>query len=350
MVGARPRRPCAGRQRHLGALDDVPHGAGIEGRSDEVEVEGQPEFVVPVAVVRSQLVQWDRGLPDQEPGLVVAVRQAAPAPDHIVNLGPVGVVDTALPEHLRLEVVVLGGRRVVPQLGVLDDDVADVDAEPGHAPVGPEAENAVEGVAHLVVPPIEVRLLGQVVVEEVLPGPLVERPPRTAEATDPVVRWSPSRRAVGPEVPVATGRGSRGPRLEEPRVLVAGVVGHDVHEDPDAPRPRLGNEPVEVVQRAELGRDGAEVGDVVAPVGVGRRSDRREPDAIDAEPLQVVQMPDDPGDVAHSVGVAVGERPGVDLIEDATLPPGVAPRSHGGGPGSAEPRRASRQGERSSSG
>ena len=58
-------------------------------------------------------------------------------------------------------------------------------------------------------------------------------------------------------------------RVDEPRVLLAGVVGHDIHEHTNAPLPRLGDETVEVAQGAELGGDGAEVRDVVAPVGVG---------------------------------------------------------------------------------
>ena len=51
-------------------------------------------------------------------------------------------------------------------------------------------------------------------------------------------------------------------------------------------RAGLGDQPVEVVERAEVGVDGAVVGDVVAPVGVGRDGDRAQPDAVDAQPLR----------------------------------------------------------------
>ena len=104
-------------------------------------------------------------------------------------------------------------------------------------------------------------------------------------------------------------------------MLLAGVVGHDVHEDADATPAGLGDQPVEVVHGAEFGRDGAEVRDVVAPVGVGRHGDRREPDAVDAEPGEVVEVLDDARDVPDAVGVAVGERARIDLVEDAGLPP-----------------------------
>ena len=233
VVGAGPGRPGAGRQRRLGLLDDGAHIRGPEGRVDEVEVEGEPQLVCPVSVELGQLVHRDRGLADQEPGLVVGLGLAAPASDHLVHLGPVGVVHTALAEHLRLEVVVLGRGRIVAELGILDDDVADVDAEAGHAPIGPEAEDLVERGAHLLVPPVEVGLLLQVVVEVVLAGCLVEGPAWSAEAADPVVRGLPVL-AVGPDVPVPAGGRARRTRVDEPRVLLARVVGHDIHEDADA--------------------------------------------------------------------------------------------------------------------
>ena len=81
-------------------------------------------------------------------------------------------------------------------------------------------------------------------------------------------------------------------------MLVARVVRHQVQQDADPPAARLGHQAVEIVQRPEVGMDGAEVRDVVAPVRVGRRRDRREPDPVDAEPLEMVEMPDEAGKVA----------------------------------------------------
>ena len=86
----------------------------------------------------------------------------------------------------------------------------------------------------------------------------------------------------------------------------------------------LGDEPVDVVQRAELGVNARVVGDVVAPVDVGRRVDRVEPDGRDAEPLQVVELAGQPSEIPDSVTVCVGERPGIHLVEDALAPPRLA--------------------------
>ena len=112
--------------------------------------------------------------------------------------------------------------------------------KPATPAVAPEAHDLVELAAHVLVPPVEVRLLGQVVVQVVLAGGVVERPGRAAEAAHPVVRRRPVRPRVGPHVPVAVADVARRPGVDEPGVLVAGVVGHQVHEDPDAPpaRPR----------------------------------------------------------------------------------------------------------------
>ena len=87
---------------------------------------------------------------------------------------------------------------------------------------------------------------------------------------------------------------------------------------------------VEVGHGPQVGLDGAEIGDVVAPVGVGRHRDRAEPDAVDTQPLEMVEVVDDPLDVSRPVTVAVGEGAGVDLIEDGALPPRLGPVVHFG--------------------
>jgi hypothetical protein len=68
------------------------------------------------------------------------------------------------------------------------------------------------------------------------------------------------------------------------------------------------------------------IGDVVAEVEARRRVDRGEPDRVDAEGLDVIEVGDDPGQVADAVTVGVGEAPGVDLVDDPALPPVVEGR------------------------
>ena len=61
------------------------------------------------------------------------------------------------------------------------------------------------------------------------------------------------------------------------------------------------------------------VGDVVAEVEARRGVDGREPDGVDAQALwsEVVEVVDDPGQVAHPVARRIGEAARVDLVDDA---------------------------------
>ena len=137
------------------------------------------------------------------------------------------------------------------------------------------------------------------------------------------------RRAVVPAVPVALGRVARRAALDEPRVLVGGVVGHPVQQHADVARVRIGEQRVEGREVAEERVDVAVVGHVVAEVGHRRAVDRRQPERVDAEPLQVVQARAQPLEVADAVARRVGERARIDLVDDRLLPPHAAAKATG---------------------
>src|SRR5207237_897714 len=84
---------------------------------------------------------------------------------------------------------------------------------------------------------------------------------------------------------------------------------------------RLLDEELEVVDRPVVGVDGEEVRDVVAAVAERRGVHRQQPDAVDAEPLQVVELVRESAEVARAVVVAVEEASDVDLVEDRGLEP-----------------------------
>src|SRR6266849_10280297 len=81
------------------------------------------------------------------------------------------------------------------------------------------------------------------------------------------------------------------------------------------------DERTEVFDRAVVGMDREEVGDVVAAVAQRRRVHRQQPDAVDPEPLQVVELVGEPAEVAGAVVVPVEEAADVDLVEDRRLEP-----------------------------
>ena len=86
-----------------------------------------------------------------------------------------------------------------------------------------------------------------------------------------------------------------GDRVPEPLVLVRRVVRDDVDRHPDPELVRVGDERVEVVERAELRVDVDVVGDVVAVVCLRRGVERRQPERVDAQLFQVRQARADPG-------------------------------------------------------
>ena len=120
------------------------------------------------------------------------------------------------------------------------------------------------------------------------------------------LRWALSRRRAG---------------VDEPGVLVGRVVGHPVDDDPQAETVGILEKRVEVGQRAEDGVDVAVVGDVVAEVGHGGGEERGQPQGVDAQPGEVVEVGTDAVEVADAVAVGVGERAGIDLVDDGPLPP-----------------------------
>ena len=152
-----------------------------------------------------------------------------------------------------------------------DQRVGDVDPESVDTAIEPEAQHAGEHLADLGVVPVQV---GLPAVEQVQ-VPLAVRhlsPGRAAEVRRPVVR-----QPVGIEEPVAGALRRAWPggqRLLEPGMLVAGVIGHDVDEDPQAEVVRGGDQRVGVVQGPEDGVDVVVVGHVIAAVGLRRRIER----------------------------------------------------------------------------
>ena len=134
----------------------------------------------------------------------------------------------------------------------------------------------------------------------------------------------PSGFGVAPEIPVALRARPARARLDEPRVLVAGVVRHVVDEDADAAlvgRGRAASS--KSASDPKSGIDVGVVGDVVAEVGHRRGVEGRDPDRVDAEPGEVVEPAGDAGEVAGAVAGRIGEAARVDLVDDAGLPPAI---------------------------
>ncbi len=89
-----------------------------------------------------------------------------------------------------------------------------------------------------------------------------------------------------------------------------------------------------VLRGAEVGVHGEEVRDVVAAVLERRRVERQQPQAVDAQPLQVVELLGQAPEVAVAVAVGVVEAPHEHLVEDGPPEPvGVRDGQGAGGGG-----------------
>ena len=84
---------------------------------------------------------------------------------------------------------------------------------------------------------------------------------------------------------------------------------------------RRRDEALDVVDRAVVGMDGAVFGDVVAVVEARRRIEGQQPERVDAELGDVVELGDQAGEVADAVIVGIEERLDVQLVDDRVLVP-----------------------------
>jgi hypothetical protein len=105
----------------------------------------------------------------------------------------------------------------------------------------------------------------------------------------------------------------------EPGVLVGGVVDDQLGDHAQAAPVRLAHEGAEVAQRAVVGVDVVVVGDVVAVVAQRRRVERQQPDRVDAQVLDVVELLGQAAKSPMPSLLAVEERLDVQLVDDASL-------------------------------
>ncbi|GAA2230808.1 hypothetical protein GCM10010232_16490 [Streptomyces amakusaensis] len=305
-----------------GGLDPAAQRPGRPRTAQEVEVEG------PVQDAGTQIAGEPVGLvgqPDlagQDPGVGVGVGDGAP-----------GAVDAeefvAVDVGMRPAAFGRGVRGVrFGQVGILGQGDGGVDAHPGGTPVEPEAEHGLVLRSHPGVTPVEIGLFGREQVEVPLALSAVGQggagPRGAAEFGVPVVRRT---LAAGPPAGAEVEQGAlgaprgRGERRAEPRVGPGDVVGHEVDEGAQTQLAGRADQPLGLVQGAEVGVDAAVVRHVVAAVGHRGGIPGGEPQSVHPQPGQIRQPVQDTGEIAGAVAVPVGETARVDLVDDGVAPP-----------------------------
>ncbi len=233
--------------------------------------------------------------------------------DHPAQVAQVGV---------RLREVLAVGALLLEEVGHGVEPEA-VDAEPQ-----PEACDVLHRVPDLRVLEVEVRLVAEEAVPEVLAADRVEGPVGRLRVHEDDAGVLVAGGVVAPHVEVPVGAVGVGAGRLEPRVLVARVVHDQVDDHAHTSRVGLLDEGVEVREGAVLRRDRGVVGDVVAAVAHGRRVERRQPQAVHAEPLQVLESVREAPQVPGALAGRVGEAAEHDLVEHGrAVPVGVRAQS-----------------------
>ena len=316
----------------LAEVSDVEGGVGAAGtvafgvKADE-HVHGELKLVLRWAAV--PFFEFggvgEVGLADEDSVAGVLVDHGAHAADDVVDLGEevgvdVFVVGVALG-------VGAGEDGLVAELGIFKEGGDGVETKAGDAAVEPELHGAKHGFFDSRVAPVEVGLLlVELVIVELVDGGL-PLPGGAAEEGDPVVGRDAAfvfvggfavggaGLAVAPDVPVVFWVGAGAGGVDEPLVLVGGVVEDHVEDDADLPIFSFGYDAVEVGEGSVLGIDCFVVGDIVAEVDLGGRVHWGDPDGVDAKGLEVVQALSDAVEITDAVTVGVLEAAGADLVD-----------------------------------
>ncbi len=107
-------------------------------------------------------------------------------------------------------------------------------------------------------------------------------------------------------------------------MLVGGVVDDKIENDSYVALFSFGDQAVEIRERSVHGIDVFVIRNVVAEIDLRRRETRRNPNGVDPEILQVIELGGDALEIADAVVVAVSEAARIKLVEDGVLPPFTA--------------------------
>ena len=115
-------------------------------------------------------------------------------------------------------------------------------------------------------------------------------------------------------------------------MFVGGVIDHEIDDHADAALPAAMGELDEIAERAVARIDAVIVGDVVAVVLAGRGLERHQPDRGDAEPVQIVEPPQQPLEVADPVAVGVHIGANGKAVDHTILVPEIVDHNTVGSP------------------
>src|SRR2546429_7665582 len=97
-------------------------------------------------------------------------------------------------------------------------------------------------------------------------------------------------------------------------MLIGGMIWHKVQDEFEVALVGLVQQAIQVLQGPEERMNSRVITNIIAKIGHRRRIDGREPDRVNAEPAKVIQLADDPREIAYSISIAVEKTAGVELF------------------------------------
>ena len=178
-----------------------------------------------------------------------------------------------------------------------------IQPEPVDAEVEPEPQHFDHGILHARVVVIQIRLVGEEPVPVVLAAYLVVGPVGMlgVHEDDPCVPVALV--SIRPHVEIAVGAVRVTARCLEPWVVFAGMVHYQVGDNPDAAIVRSLDQLDKIPDSTKVWQYRREISDVVSAVAERRCIDGQQPEAVDPQPLQVVEPGDETADVPGAIAV-----------------------------------------------
>src|SRR5262249_30776387 len=153
--------------------------------------------------------------------------------------------------------------------------------------------------------PVEIGLFLEASMIVVLLGCCIPFPGAAAKHSDPVIGWSTLQRWVVPQIPITLRGLPWGPRGHEPGMLIRRMIRDIVQKDFELTPMGLGHELIKVCQSTKEGIDIRIVRDIVAKVSHGGWKDRRQPERIDPQPLEIIESTGNAGQITNAITIAV---------------------------------------------
>ena len=149
---------------------------------------------------------------------------------------------------------------------------------------------------------------------------LIVAPCRRRKEGRPVVRLL-SAFAVAPDIVIPVGIVQALSRFHEPWVFIGGVIHNKIHHQLDVPLVHFPQKRIKILHRSKFRHDLFIVTDIISHVRIRRIIHRAQPDRADAQPFQIIQPGDDPGDIPDPVAVGILKAARIDLVKYPLLPP-----------------------------